>query len=83
MKGFKKGEFMMVLSVKQGDIIGLCRILRVDLQGLILHYEIIQNGEQMNPAKLKLPSGRKLNEKEIRINSKNLIASYETKNLMS
>ena len=30
-----------------------------------LHYEIIVNGKQINPATLKLPSGRKLNEQQL------------------
>jgi hypothetical protein len=30
-----------------------------------LHYEIIVNGKQINPANLKLPSGRKLNKNQL------------------
>ena len=63
MKGFKKGIYDGA-RVKQGDIIGYVGTTGRST-GPHLHYEIIQNGEQMNPAKLKLPSGRKLNEKEL------------------
>lgn len=63
LKGFKKGIYDGA-RVKQGDIIGYVGTTGRST-GPHLHYEIIQNGEQMNPAKLKLPSGRKLNEKEL------------------
>lgn len=63
LKGFKKGIYDGA-RLKQGDIIGYVGTTGRST-GPHLHYEIIQNGEQMNPAKLKLPSGRKLNEKEL------------------
>jgi len=64
MKSLKKGIYDGV-RVKQGDIIGYVGTTGRST-GPHLHYEIIQNGEQMNPAKLKLPSGRKLNEQELK-----------------
>ena len=64
MKSIKKGIYDGV-RVKQGDIIGYVGTTGRST-GPHLHYEIIQNGEQMNPAKLKLPSGRKLNEQELK-----------------
>ena len=58
-KGIKNGA-----RVKQGDIIGYVGSTGKST-GPHLHYEIIVNGKQINPATLKLPSGRKLNKKQL------------------
>tara|TARA_Y100000996_G_C22554523_1_gene655019 strand:- start:195 stop:1670 length:1476 start_codon:yes stop_codon:yes gene_type:complete len=58
-KGIGKG-----VRVKQGDVIGYVGSTGKST-GPHLHYEIIVNGKQVNPAKLKLPSGRKLDERQL------------------
>jgi murein DD-endopeptidase MepM/ murein hydrolase activator NlpD len=58
-KGINNGT-----RVKQGDIIGYVGSTGKST-GPHLHYEIIVNGKQINPANLKLPSGRKLNKNQL------------------
>ncbi len=63
LNGYKKGISNGV-RVKQGDVIGFVGSTGKST-GPHLHYEIIVNGKQINPATLKLPSGRKLNEQQL------------------
>lgn len=58
-KGLKRGK-----SVKQGQIIGYVgRSGRVT--GTHLHYEVLKNGRQINPLKLRLPKGKRLRGREL------------------
>ena len=59
IKGISSG-----VRVKQGDVIGYVGSTGKST-GPHLHYEIIVNGKQINPATLKLPSGRKRNEQQL------------------
>jgi murein DD-endopeptidase MepM/ murein hydrolase activator NlpD len=63
LNGFKKGIYGGV-RVKQGDVIAFIGSTG-NSTGPHLHYEIIVNGQQVNPATLKLPSGRKLNDQQL------------------
>ena len=63
LNGFKKGIYGGV-RVKQGDVIGFVGSTGRST-GPHLHYEIIVNDQQVNPATLKLPSGRKLNDQQL------------------
>ena len=63
LNGYKKGISSGVRD-KQGDVIGYVGSTG-NSTGPHLHYEIIVNGKQINPATLKLPSGRKLNEQQL------------------
>ena len=59
-KGIKKGKY-----VKQGDVIGFVGISGRST-GPHLHYEIIVNNKQVNPYKLKLPDGKKLDQEDFK-----------------
>lgn len=57
-KGIKEGR-----RVKQGQIIGYVGATG-RVTGRHLHYEVLVNGKQVNPLRLKIPSGRKLKAQE-------------------
>ena len=58
-RGIRKGK-----RVRQGQIIGYVGTTGRST-GNHLHYEILRNGRQLNPMRIKMPSGRKLNDKEL------------------
>ena len=59
-KGLKKGD-----RVKQGDVIGYVGATG-RATGPHLHYEILVDGAQVNPAKIKMASGDKLTGKQLK-----------------
>ena len=58
-RGIRKGK-----RVRQGQIIGYVGTTGRST-GNHLHYEILRNGHQRNPMRIKMPSGRKLIDKEL------------------
>lgn len=58
-RGIRKGK-----RVRQGQIIGYVGTTGRST-GNHLHYEILRNGRQCNPMRIKMPSGRKLIDKEL------------------
>jgi murein DD-endopeptidase MepM/ murein hydrolase activator NlpD len=63
MKGFAKG-LKQGSRVKQGDIIGYVGTTGRST-GPHLHYEILQNNTQVNPIRVKMPSGKTLKGDEL------------------
>ncbi len=63
MKGFAKG-LKQGSRVKQGDVIGYVGTTGRST-GPHLHYEILKNNVQVNPIKIKMPSGKKLKGQEL------------------
>jgi murein DD-endopeptidase MepM/ murein hydrolase activator NlpD len=59
-KGIKKGD-----KVKQGDVIGYVGATG-RVTGPHLHYEVLINGEQANPGKVKMASADKLTGKQLK-----------------
>ena len=63
MKGFARG-MRAGKRVRQGQTIGYVGTTGRST-GPHLHYEVLRNGAQMNPRKLKLPTGQKLKGTEL------------------
>ena len=64
MRAYKKG-LKVGSRVKQGQIIGYVGSSGRST-GPHLHYEILKSGRQLNPLRVKLPSGRKLRGKALK-----------------
>jgi murein DD-endopeptidase MepM/ murein hydrolase activator NlpD len=60
-RGIRKGR-----RVSQGQIIGYVGATG-RVTGAHLHYEVLKNGRQVNPMTVKVPTGRKLNAKELKL----------------
>lgn len=65
MKSYKKG-MKTGKRVKQGQIIGYVGTSGRST-GPHLHYEILKNNRQVNPMRVKMPSGRKLKGQELEL----------------
>jgi murein DD-endopeptidase MepM/ murein hydrolase activator NlpD len=76
MKGFKSG-LRAGSRVKQGDIIGYVGTTGRST-GPHLHYEVIVAGAQVNPASIKLPTGRALKGKTLK-SFQRVVAQNKTK----
>ncbi|WP_240626308.1 M23 family metallopeptidase [Thalassospira lohafexi] len=63
MTGFAKG-LRQGSRVKQGDVIGYVGATG-RVTGPHLHYEILKDNVQVNPMRIKMPSGKKLKDKEL------------------
>ncbi|NIZ02616.1 M23 family metallopeptidase [Thalassospira lucentensis] len=63
MRGFAKG-LHQGSRVKQGDVIGYVGATG-RVTGPHLHYEILKDNVQVNPIKVRMPSGKKLKDKEL------------------
>ena len=73
-----KKVFLKVIRINQGDIIGYVGSTG-NSTGDHLHYEIIFRNKQINPMKMKLPSGKTLKGKEFnkfKNNLKDIYARY-------
>ena len=64
MNGFAKG-IRQGARVKQGQVIGYVGSTGSST-GPHLHYEVIRDGRQMNPTKVKMPAGPKLEGRELK-----------------
>lgn len=64
MKGFAKG-ISSGTRVRQGQVIGYVGTTGRST-GPHLHYEILSNGRQVNPMRIKMPSGRRLAGSELK-----------------
>lgn len=65
-KNIKQGR-----RVKQGQIIGYSGATG-RVSGAHLHYEVLMNGNQVNPMTLKLPTGKELEGRNLEVFSQNL-----------
>lgn len=74
MNGFKSG-LKTGSRVKQGQVIGYVGTTGRST-GPHLHYEIVMNGKQVNPASVKLPTGKALKGRDLK-NFNSVVASAD------